>query len=674
MTKINIVVQLNGGLGNQLFQYLFGISNFDTPEYELFFDCSDFTDSIAFRPFVLDKLELPGNFITGKRVWLNTEKTNACYFEAITPYQTSKSKAAAPSSFILDIVREQSTSYQTISPPKKDTYYLGYWQSSLYWNDPFTLLKKVGSLIANSTAFHEALDKTKILEIDEETCAIHVRAGDYLNLLDYHGVCGKKYYEKAINSMATSKFHLFTDNPVFANTIIPKNISAVAIDPLLNDDVLVFATLLRYSKYIIPNSTYSFLAAYFSMAMKEKATVIAPYPWFSFAANGPDIPEQWVLKNRSSGNTPSEDTDEIRTATISVIIPAHSREQYLKEAVGSVINQTFQPIEIILSLNAPTSHVIQEAERLANLYPLIRITRSEIPSLSLARNAAIKLAKGNYLAFIDDDDLWHPNKLELQIQAMITMGASAVSSNYYEFNDDGKILSHSLYSSKKDKSWFELLSLGNVFSGGSAAMVRAEVFQRVGLFDESMNSCEDHEMWWRMACNGETLFLIEDELLGIRKNAGNMSKNNLRMRQGQLIFLSKLIEKSPNNIELVQKYYQGLSHGLNIDLGLIKAPAKENTSKKLWLFSLSPQYVFSWLCTYPHLRILSRVKNYFLRKIGEQFAPTTDQKSILDKIKSILLKIAYMSLRCFLAFILIPIEALLFLFQKMKYFWITRLK
>jgi hypothetical protein len=93
---------------------------------------------------------------------------------------------------------------------------------------------------------------------------------------------------------------------------------------------------------------------------------------------------------------------------------------------------------------------------------------------------------------------------------------------------------------------------------------------------------------------------------------------------------------------------------------------KESSSGKFKLFPLSPRYLYSWLCTYPHLRILVRAKDHLWRKMGGSFSSATDNKDIFYQIKSKLLKIVYISLRALLAIIFIPIEALLYAYKKIK--------
>ena len=565
LPKISIVIQICGGLGNQLFQYLFAKANFTSPQYQLIFDYSDNVVPDIKRPFVLDQLGLPGNFMHCQRQFFEKEGQQRVRFKNIE--WLSLALDFKPFNVLTTIdCRESPTGFKPLSLPDADTAYFGYWQSYQHWPNPKKLLTQTYYLMRESPLYKEALSKSESLVIDPSVVAIHIRGGDYRKFLHFHGVCQTQYYQKALAEFDPSQVHVYTDDPAWANFILPNHINQIKVAPILNNDQIEFLTLMRYSRLIIPNSSYAYLAAWFASVSRDSIQVIAPYPWFSFDKPGPEIPKQWHLRNRTTGNTLAEDAQAIRSSTISVIIPVHSRKDYIRAAISSVLQQTYLPIEIIISANAITPEANAEIQSLEKTHPLIRIIYSEKPSLSHARNVGIESAKGEWIAFLDDDDLWETKKLELQLSKAIEMGATVCASNFYEFEKEGISLERSNYLMLRDGAWNQILVAENTFSGGSAVLAHADVFKRVGLFDENLPTCEDHDMWWRMAKSGEPMLFMEESLVWCRKNASNMSGNIRNMIRGQLIRLSKILSTEDVDPKQVQILFKTLRRLLEEEL------------------------------------------------------------------------------------------------------------
>ena len=572
--KISIVIQICGGLGNQLFQYLFAKANFASPQYQLIFDYSDNVGPNIKRPFVLDQLGLPGNFMHCQRQFFEKEGQQQVRFTNIH-WTTSEENCKDIRQIAARVQKEDALTEQVILPPTENTAYFGYWQSYRYWGDPIPLLQGILKSIQASALYAQMLEQTQTLKIDSTVCAVHLRGGDYRQFLDYHGVCEAPYYEKAMVATPASFYHLYTDDAKFASEVLGRitlDRPITKASQVIQDDQLEFLALLQYSKLIIPNSSYSYLAAWFAKAQHAAIEVTALYPWFSFQKEGPEIPSDWQVRNRVSGNTPEEDSQVIAGARISVVIPVQSRAEYLAGAIATVLAQTHQPVEIIFSQNAASNAVKEKVSQLQQQYPQIQVVDSLKGSLSLARNQAIAIAKGEFIAFLDDDDVWEKDKLELQLKYAIRMSLDVVSCNYYEFSESEPVLMQSRYTSKPNQSWLDELSVVNQFAGGSSILVRKGVFQRVGWFDEAMPAGEDRDMWWRMALAKEKMGFIEDVLVGYRKNTSNMSANKNLMFQSELQHLAKLLGTSAIKPELTQQFYEKLRNSLDHHLQIKQKP------------------------------------------------------------------------------------------------------
>lgn len=663
--KSTVIIQICGGLGNQLFQYLFGISKFNSNECNILFDVSDCMDPNNPRRFVLDQLGLPGNFLYGHR---HTFERNGIEYAQLRDIKWLQRQPSIDCGVKIEGVAHREDKEGEIffdSSPGQNHFYFGYWQSSRYWSDDLSALKLISEfalkLIKSTKGL--ILDGDQI-DIDQLTCAVHVRGGDYLEFLDYHGVCQSEYYKSGFSKFPNHKFHIYTNDLEYAKKIIPQSSNVIYIANFIQDDLLEFALLTTYSKYIIPNSSYSYLASMVGRSSRGSQQVIAPYPWYSFDKHGPDFPEDWLKLNRASGNTVNEDLEFINHSKISVIMPVYRRHEFLEEALKSALNQTRTPDEILISQNAASDEVIEEVRRLSKKYPNIKVVNSITPnSLSHARNIAIKEANGDFIAILDDDDIWVENKLELQLRNLVLLGATVCASNFHEINMDGDFQWASKYSSVREASWIKLLTYENSFSGGSAAMIRRDVFDRVGMFDINLPSCEDHDMWRRMAIAGERLIFLEDDLIGIRKAGGNMSGNvQLRIR-GELIHLSKMINEPLSPVEAVNAYYRNVRSALDSLLYHWEEASKGGNQTEEGVDLISPGAktpFFKAVLKYHHLSILKanfiNLKNLWIKAEREEYLrlDLKDKQSFSSYLSG-----KYVALP-----LLIPVEAALFLVHK----------
>ncbi len=156
--------------------------------------------------------------------------------------------------------------------------------------------------------------------------------------------------------------------------------------------------------------------------------------------------------------------------SVSVIIPTHNRPQMLAEAVESVLAQTFQDFEIIMVLNGASVETGEMARRFA-ADPKVKIAEMEDSTLAASRNVGLEHAAGEWIAFLDDDDIWLPDKLQVQLDAARETGADLICCNFCFFNRDGIIEHRALRPRPPGLSFAEALMVGNYVSGGSGVMV-----------------------------------------------------------------------------------------------------------------------------------------------------------------------------------------------------------
>lgn len=179
---------------------------------------------------------------------------------------------------------------------------------------------------------------------------------------------------------------------------------------------------------------------------------------------------------------------------VSVIIPAYNAGQYIGRAIASVQAQTHTEWELIISDDSSSDNTCEIAERLAKEDPRIRLVKSKINrGAAAARNAGVSAGKGEYIAFLDADDTWQPDKLEVQLQRLRKSGAALCYTSYAIVNSAGeKIRADYIVPEKTD---YEALLRENVI-GCSTVLISAEL-AKAHPFEKGFYH-EDYVLWLRL--------------------------------------------------------------------------------------------------------------------------------------------------------------------------------
>lgn len=241
-----------------------------------------------------------------------------------------------------------------------------------------------------------------------------------------------------------------------------------------------------------------------------------------------------------------------RRAPVTVIIPAYNEEAYLAQAVQSAQAQTMAPEEIIVVNDGSSDRTAEIAGQLG-----VTVFSQENKGLPAARNSGIKLAKSKWIAFLDSDDIWEPDKLECQLAAVdVFPEAGFVATDYCQFNNQGEIVHASFLSQAGRFECADKESLGggvsvirepghNFIKGGyflvpSVIMIRRSVIEYSGLFDETLRYVEDLEFFLRVL-RYTPILMVEQPLLRYRVHSSNMSSNRLKMSLGVLAAVDRIL-------------------------------------------------------------------------------------------------------------------------------------
>jgi glycosyltransferase involved in cell wall biosynthesis len=217
----------------------------------------------------------------------------------------------------------------------------------------------------------------------------------------------------------------------------------------------------------------------------------------------------------------------VRQASVSVVIPAHNAESFIRETLDSVLAQTVQPSEIIVVADCCTDGTTDAVREYAGH---VRLLFSDAGSAAAARNAGARAATADWLAFLDADDCWLPEKLERQLQKVGDRDTALVYTDRYNFGNLGDLPEvHGTIQPLFDGDVFvDLLLLGNHITL-SSVMVRREVFLELGGFTETLKNAEDWEMWIRVAA-GHRIEACPEPLVRYRLHASSKSMNPENMR------------------------------------------------------------------------------------------------------------------------------------------------
>lgn len=210
---------------------------------------------------------------------------------------------------------------------------------------------------------------------------------------------------------------------------------------------------------------------------------------------------------------------------VSIITPAYNSEKYIIDTIQSVKSQTYKNWEMIIVDDYSTDNtvnIVSEEMKKDSRIKLIKLNKNQ--GAAIARNTGINSAKGRYIAFLDSDDLWEPNKLEVQLNFMKANNVEFSFTSYKivnEFGEEtGKIID---VPSKID---YEGL-LKNTIIGCLTVMLD---IQKLGLVQmPNMRTRQDTALWLSILKRGYLAYGIQQPLAKYRKKSGSISSNKIKV-------------------------------------------------------------------------------------------------------------------------------------------------
>ena len=230
---------------------------------------------------------------------------------------------------------------------------------------------------------------------------------------------------------------------------------------------------------------------------------------------------------------------------ISVIIPTFNRKKILGRAIQSVINQSLKPFEVIIiddGSNDGTKDWVKES------FQDIRYIYQNNQGVSSARNKGIKYACGDWIAFLDSDDEWLPNKLYEQVKVI----SSNPEIKFFHTNEiwiRNGVRVNQMKKHKKYGGYIFDKCLDICRVSPSSVLIKKEIFDDIGTFDESLRVCEDYDLWLRITSKYPVVFLDIPLIYKYGGHAGQLSKVNDGIESYRIQSLEKIIKSGVLNNE-----------------------------------------------------------------------------------------------------------------------------
>ena len=207
------------------------------------------------------------------------------------------------------------------------------------------------------------------------------------------------------------------------------------------------------------------------------------------------------------------------TPCITVVLPTYNRLEFLQCALRSVLEQTFTDWSLIIADDGSNEQTLAYLRALSNPPRITLIELAHSGNPAAVRNAALRAATGEYIAFLDSDDVWMPSKLDRQLAALRASGLRWGYTGYNRIDATGRVRQW-----PGTRRWvayrgfiFDPLLMFEAEVSTPAVLVERRVLEQVGVFDERQTVFEDYDLWLRIALQHE-IDLIDEPLVELRSH------------------------------------------------------------------------------------------------------------------------------------------------------------
>lgn len=241
--------------------------------------------------------------------------------------------------------------------------------------------------------------------------------------------------------------------------------------------------------------------------------------------------------------------------TVSIVIPIYNGEKYIEATMRSILDQSYGNLEVICIIDGTVDRSKEIILTLED--PRIAVLEQENRGAAFTRNRGLSLASGDYILFLDQDDLLMPGYVESTVREMERMKSTGVIVNGYLIDSQGRTIRRMYRFNKPDMLLGKLVK-GNQMYTTSQVMLRRETLLQIGGFDENAGTADDWDMWIRQARHGKLVFL-DRQLMCYRVHEMNQSRNVDRMLCSELHIVERKLGNIRNRKEIKSYSYMRYS-------------------------------------------------------------------------------------------------------------------
>ena len=239
---------------------------------------------------------------------------------------------------------------------------------------------------------------------------------------------------------------------------------------------------------------------------------------------------------------------------VSVIVPAYNAEAFILNTLNSVISQTYKNIEVIVVDDDSNDRTAQIVESIIQKDDRVILLRQPNSGVSVARNRAIEKSRGEYIAPIDADDIWYPQKIEKQVHCMLHAEPSTGLVYGWSVHIDKRGLLTGGYNAFNIEGYvFQELIMCNFIGNGSVPLIRRACFDQVGWYNTQVEPCEDYDLQLRIAAFYKYR-VVKEFLVGYRRHISSRSFNCKDMETARQIVIGNVKQQYPNILPCIHRW------------------------------------------------------------------------------------------------------------------------
>jgi glycosyltransferase involved in cell wall biosynthesis len=236
---------------------------------------------------------------------------------------------------------------------------------------------------------------------------------------------------------------------------------------------------------------------------------------------------------------------------ISVVIPVYNGAKTIRETIESVLQQTFSDFELIIINSESTDSTLEIVTQIQD--HRIKVFSYPKANVAVNRNRGINHACGEFISFLDADDLWTPDKLASQYEALEENPEAAVAYSWTDYIDESSRFLRTGSRITINGNVYAQLLLGNFLENGSNPLIRKQALSKVDGFDELLTNSQDRDMWLRLAGYYSFVAVPSPQIL-YRVLTNSMSTDVGRLEAASLEVLERAYRNAPESLHYLKPY------------------------------------------------------------------------------------------------------------------------